>query len=277
MKYPTFKNSIVLFLVVTSPLFLYAQNLVFQDDELKSYLLQKSGVDLDGDNEISIEEAEQVTSLEIDDLSNEFHIASLNDLSGFPNLEWLNATHLDALDRVEGLGLQHLTYLFLGSNYSLSYVDVSDLPIVDTIYLSDLGDALDSLSIRNGGEHSFLSLFYTFNIEYACVDNFPSEFDFFQDAMMLGKEPTTACVSTPVEHLNEMNPIALFPNPTHGIVRWPDEIQVAKIVIFDIYGNELKQINNPKSLVNLMPYPAGCYFISIEIGDKEYHQKIIRN
>lgn len=123
----------------------------FANDALKSYLI--SFYDADEDGEISLDEAETVTTIDVAGLSG---ITTLSDISYFTNLTTLDCSGTD------------VTEIDLSSNTALQYLDISDTSIsvldlsgcknlttldvsntsISVLDVSDCGD-LETLDISN--------------------------------------------------------------------------------------------------------------------------------
>lgn len=187
-----------------------AQPLTFLDAELESYILHENSmdtngddladamVDTDGDGSIDQAEALAVTDLMIRDLSDGYEIRSVEDLAQFSNLRSLALLHNDSLHEVSGLGgLDSLQELWIGSNFWLYEVDLSDLPPLVALRIEDEG-RLRYLNVQNGSYPSaYFSLFYTEQIEYACVDDIPEEIAAMNGHMAEGGVVSTDCVGQP--------------------------------------------------------------------------------
>lgn len=118
-----------------------AQNVVFTDANLKAAILL-DGKDTGGDGEISFLEAQAVDTLDVDSSS----IASLADLSNFPNLKTLFAGH-NNLSALAGLSLSDLSYLDLSYNNLVSF-DAKNFPKLAYLSIAN-NSVLTSFNVTN--------------------------------------------------------------------------------------------------------------------------------
>ncbi len=286
MKYKIFLPA-VLFLIASNT---FAQNVPFSDINLKNYLLQKNCIDTDGDgmydatadlnndNEIQISEAESILELKIDDLYREYYIKSIQDIAYFKNLKILKIFANDSLEYIANLDLDSLTLFWLdGSGYSLTSLDISDLQQITNLRIEGPMN-LSYLNIQNGSyASSYFSLFYTEQIQSACVDSIAAEYDEVVWHMVAGVLPQTAC--TPVNNRNVFlsNEFQIAPNPTTGNLNIEAKnLQISQISVFDAYGKLYLEFENSSSPINISHLPTGIYFIKITSDKGFFSQKIIK-
>ena len=71
--------------------------------------------------------------------------------------------------------------------------------------------------------------------------------------------------------------IALYPNPTSGSVYLTTEHTINSITVLDASGFPLNKINNPAIEIDLSPYPAGIYFMQLQMDEGVKVEKVIKN
>ncbi|MEN0006344.1 MAG: hypothetical protein AAF798_19485, partial [Bacteroidota bacterium] len=241
-----------LFLVLSTATIGRSQIVNFQDAELKRYFIEQvcidtayNGVsfsndlrvDTNGDQIIQQEEAENIHYLQLNDLSNSYHIQSLADLNAFPNLKYLKVISLDELTSISQLQLDSLHSLWISDGVALRVIDISNLPGITEILRIEGLTKLDTLNIQNGTVSQLFSLFYSFNIKYACIDSIAAELDQFQatGAMLPGIAPSFDCglVST---HYAPNAHIQIYPNPASHWIHLQAAVPIKEIIIHDQLG-----------------------------------------
>ena len=73
---------------------------------------------------------------------------------------------------------------------------------------------------------------------------------------------------------NMLNNIAIYPNPTTGIVNIEAE-GLAKVVVFDVTGREIKALG-AQSTIDISDLEAGVYFFSIETANGTAMKKLVK-
>lgn len=73
---------------------------------------------------------------------------------------------------------------------------------------------------------------------------------------------------------NMLNSIAVYPNPTTGIVNIEAE-GLAKVVVFDVTGREIKALG-AQSTIDISDLEAGVYFFSIETANGTAMKKLVK-
>lgn len=266
-----------------------SQNITFNDIGLKNYLIQELcvdtantfwgnghvDVDLNNDNEIQIEEAEQVTQLMVEDFGDHYNILSVQDISHFKNLRWLKLVHVDSVYEISHLGLDSLKHLWIGANYNLKIIDISDLQaLTEALRIEDI-DTLDYLNIQNGSIPELFSLFYSEHIHYACVDSIAAEYNEVAWRMIENLPEFENCSSstTQVEAV-ENEVFNLYPNPTNGILKIKSHSEFRRLNVFNIDGRMVGSIKKSVNEIDLTNLKTGLYFVEILIKDKRYTQII---
>ncbi len=131
-------KKILLILTAFFPLVIaMGQNIIFTDASFK-WALIRAGIDLNTDNEISIDEAEQVTKINVKDES----IVSVDGIDHFINLDTLICSFND----IERLTINNLnlTYLDCQSN-EIDTLELNGLN--NLVYLNCIYNSLDSLHV----------------------------------------------------------------------------------------------------------------------------------
>ncbi|MDZ7648431.1 MAG: hypothetical protein U5K54_15285 [Cytophagales bacterium] len=146
------KKMILFSLLLLLPSLSYAQVVRIPDQNFKQRVIAL-GFDTNGDNEIQITEAQQVTILNVDNLG----IVNMEGISSFINLEELNCYNnkLSSLDvsklkklkslyafnnRIENLninGLTELGYLYIQDNFFIHSLDVSKCSKLEELIFSN--------------------------------------------------------------------------------------------------------------------------------------------
>ena len=277
---------LALFLILSSNIF--AQNLTFSDQRLKTFLINEKCVDLDGDDypdqdidtnddgEIQLSEVENIKNLKIGSYPDTFFIKSLADLDHFSALQELTVIYHDSLAQISNLGFDSLTFLWIANAPNLSHIDISNLNQLTDLRIEGLTN-LDYLNLKNGNFPSgIFSLFYTENIKKACVDSIAGEYNEVIWHMMPGVLPDTVCEnSTAIKEL-EVIDIQLFPNPVTDRLFIKTEVKIDQLTIFDTAGRAYLQKNNPSKIVNLSNLYPGIYLIKIAFGDQIYSRRIMK-
>lgn len=282
------------FLIVSIFLFLpnyitYAQNIVFSDTELKNFLLYANSVDSDSnnladlnintnnDNEIQRSELEAFDAFIIGGFSNGYAIKSIQDLSGFNHIKQLTILHNDSLTQITNLNLDSLDALLIGSCSNLKHIDLSDLSALTYLRIEDIY-GIDYLNIKNGSfANRTFSLFYSDNIQYACVDSIAAEYNRVQQHMALGKTPSLNCLSN-ILFTESLPSVELFPNPTSNdlqLINAPTSIK--KVLIYGTDGKMyIPTFSIEHQTINTSQLPTGIYTIQIFSEKYIFSKKFIK-
>ncbi|MBL4703886.1 MAG: hypothetical protein JKY54_05155, partial [Flavobacteriales bacterium] len=201
----------------------YSQNLTFTNQNLKSHLINENCVDLNGDEfgdttidlnndgEIQSSEADLVLNLVIG--GPDSTISSVLDLHQFTNLKRLTIWGGIGLTGISNLNLDSLQHIRISDHNSITDIDLSDLPNLNSIFIEGL-NGLINLNLQNGSHaDAAFSLFYTyFNI--GCVDSIMEEYTLVAPHILGGGIPSINCATSIKEHPEE-NTI-IYPNPSTG-------------------------------------------------------------
>ncbi len=137
------RNIIFTLFAVFFPNAAFAQNIVFQDEWFKEELLWLD-IDTNRDGEISISEAEEVTSLFIEPPYLEPSITDLSGIEYFINLDSLSVPHQELRSADLNSNIK-LTYLDLEGNYALDMLKIDSLHLMQTLQLNYVGTGADSI------------------------------------------------------------------------------------------------------------------------------------
>ncbi|QHI37197.1 hypothetical protein IMCC3317_25750 [Kordia antarctica] len=267
----------------------FGQTINFEDANLKSYLLTEncvdtnndgvpdSDADVNNDTEIQLTEALNITSLFLGNFPDTYFVASVEDLHHFSNLEKLRILYFGNMENFELLGLTNLTDLYIGTCATLKRIDISDLPNLVNQSIEDI-TTLEYLNMQNNNFPSgTFSLFYTENIDFACIDDTPEEYAAIEYHMEAGTTPTTNCalgIAT-----NTIDEIQLIPNPTRNFLilitknRMPISLSIA-----DVSGRIIKNYNTNFTHIDVSSLAEGMYYVNIQLSDNQsILKKIIKN
>ena len=282
------KNGILLFILLGIAFNSSAQNIDFTDLNLKQFLINENCIDLDddgypdinadlnNDGEIQLSEALNITNLTFNYFPDNYHVASVQDLSLFANLQELFIFHFDSLEEFSLIGLDNLTRLLLSSCLSLKHIDISDLNTLDNLRIEDIAD-LDYLNLQNNNFPSeVFSLFYTENIQYACVDDISEEYNEVLFHMAPGVLPSIEC------NLGVLNQEAnigfvVYPNPTNGILKIDSTtFESFQAIVFDVNGREVYSMNENNKVIDLSFLSSGVYFLQLKMTHYSIIKRIIK-
>ena len=74
---------------------------------------------------------------------------------------------------------------------------------------------------------------------------------------------------------NALNTIAVFPNPTTGVVKIQSQDEVKSVAVFNLLGQKVMDVKG--ATVDLSSYPAGGYILSVETANSQvFTTKVIR-
>lgn len=254
-----------------------AQNVVFSDLELKNFLLYGNSVDSDSnnladlninsnnDNEIQYSELEAFDAFIIGGFSNGYAIKSIQDLSGFNHIKKLSILHNDSLIQIIDLNLDSLDALLIGSCFNLKHIDLSDLSALTYLRIEDIY-GIDYLNIKNGSFASrTFSLFYSDNIQYACVDSIAVEYNQVQQHMAIGKTPNINCITTTTPISTNLSFIDTYPNPcSSNLYLTNTQTSTIKMLIYSVDGKMyIPKFSEKNQTLNISELPTGIYTLQV--------------
>lgn len=254
---------------------IYSQNVFFTDLELKNFLIYENSVDTNNDgladwnintnndNEIQLTELLATNSLYIRGSSNNYFIKSIQDLSGFNHLKKLSLLSIDSLTELSDLNLDSLSFLWIGSCFNLKHIDISDLPAITYLRIEDIFD-IDYLNLKNGcfASNTF-SLFYSENIQYACVDSIAAEYNEVQQHMAIGETPSINCVNSiqlPPSNLQ----LNISPNPAHNTLQIKTNLLIDQVLIHSLDGKTYPcSFSSYNQSIDISFLPIGIYSLQV--------------
>ena len=266
----------------------YSQDIIFSDTSLKSFLINENCVDIDNDNnpdmdadinddgEIQLSEAENITNLIFHIFENNYSVESIQDLSNFSKLEKLTIIYFNDLENIYPLALDNLMDLWIGSCLSLKHIDLSDMHQLVNLKIEDI-DSLDYLNLQNNNFPSgVFSLFYTENIQFACVDDINEEYNEVSYHMAQGVLPSINC-PLGITEIDLENQIKIFPNPTSNFFSIiGNQIENSKIKIIDISGSVVGNFNDEIKNIDISILDSGIYFVKIYNQKHHITKKLIK-
>lgn len=267
-------------LVFITSYFVKGQNLTFTNQNLKNHLINDNCVDLDenewgdfhidlnNDNEIQITEANNIENLVI---ATNLTISNLNDLQQFTNLKRL-VIHGDCgLTEISNLNLDSLQHIRISDHNSITDIDLSDLPNLNSIIIEGL-NGLNHLNLQNGSlATEAFSLFYTY-FNSACVDSIAEEYNFVVNNIINGGVPTVNCVL----NTNEVEEYLPLFYPTPSKEKLTITIPFTKASIYNIYGQMVYESYNLDKEINIKEFQSGIYLLDIETNNgTNIQQKIL--
>lgn len=283
---------------------LNAQNIQFPDPNFKSKLLQANAgnqiarnlmgnyfkIDSNNDGEIQTSEAEQVSSLDVDNSN----ISDLNGIRSFINIQTL-LCDLNRLTSLHVGGLTKLVTLFCGSNQianinlqgAISLVhlqcaqnQLTTLDLTNNINLRILtcsNNKLQSLLIKNGS-NELVSFENNPNLVFICCDE-SQRTEIQQKVNQYGYtncNVDSVCTSLSTQILLKSSN-TVFPNPTKNILNFSTNEKIEKIELYDVIGRLVKTFSNVKDKnINIDNIKKGTYFIKIYTKEQTKTQKIIK-
>lgn len=277
------KNIILLVFIIMTK-FSYGQNLIFTNQNLKTFLLNENCVDTNGDefgdstldlnndNEIQITEANNVENLVI---SINYIISSIYDLHQFTNLKRLTVYGGIGLIEISNLNLDSLLHIRISDHNSITSINLFDLPNLNSIIIEGL-TGLNSLNIQNGSyADEYFSLFYTY-FNSACVDSITAEYNLVAQHILNGEIPVTNC-SLDINKQLKIVPIIVYPNPAMSEIRVITDLKISKTIIYNIIGEIVYESYLPSKILNIESLNKGVYVLILEtINGEKHKQKIIK-
>lgn len=283
------KTAISLILILVVGTVGFGQTIDFADANLKSYLITEncvdtnndgfpdSDADVNNDNEIQLSEALNITNLRLEKFPNTYNIASVDDLRHFSNLQKLRMLYFGNMENFELLGLTNLTDLYIGSCATLKRIDISDLPNLVNQSIEDIG-TIEYLNMQNNNFPSgTFSLFYTENIDFACIDDTPEEYAAIELHMEAGMTPTINCLLSVAEN-TIADEIQLVPNPTRNFLTLITKKNMPiSLSIVDVSGRIVLKYNENFTRIDMSSLAKGMYFVNIQLsGNQSILKKIIK-
>lgn len=264
---------------------IFSQSITFGDFELKQYLVNENCIDtnndgypdtnadINNDNEIDISEALTILNLQIGHLTNPYNISSIEDLNNFSNLQVLKVYYNDYLLNIQNLYLNQLHTLMIDSQINLEHIDISGLTQLNDLRIEGCLN-LNYMNIQNGSVANYFSLFYTENIQYACVDNIPEEYDEVLFHMAAGNFPSTNCALSINENFKNEK-LIVFPNPTNGQLSIKSKNKIIAFEVINSLGQIVMKENIFSNMIDISALKDGIYFLKLKINEYEFITKTI--
>lgn len=263
---------------------IFCQNVIFTNQNLKTYLLTENTVDSDGDEfadsplnlnndgEIQLSEALSVQNLVI--AQNDLQITSIYDLHQFTNLERLGVYGECGLIDISNLGLLNLVHIRISDHNSIRTIDLSDLPNLNSIFIEGL-NGLESLNIQNGSlATENFSLFYTY-FNSACVDDIQAEYDLVALNMLNDNLPQVNCALGIEENLNHST--AIFPNPVMDVFTIKTQRDITGVKVFNLVGKVVFKSELSHKSFNIEYLEPGLYILAFETSNGlKFQHKLIK-
>lgn len=288
------RSSFLCFFILSIHSLGYSQSLSFSDPELKRYLITEMCIDtnltdnngwwngsmdadLDDDGEISQHEAMQITNIGIQDHTDAYNIKTIQDLSQFSDLTWLQIINVDSIRSISNLGLDSLHSLWIGANRTLDSVDISDLVhLTKDLRVEDI-DTLSYLNIQNGSVAQYFSLFYTEHIHSACIDSIAREYEEVQWRMISGLPAVDSCsrLTSSIEQTEPMQ-IDVYPNPSTGEIKVHSPLEVLEVKIYGINGKLISKRKPMNNQIDISSLASGLYQLQFITRNGSVYRKIVK-
>ncbi|MEE9437422.1 MAG: T9SS type A sorting domain-containing protein [Saprospiraceae bacterium] len=272
----------------------FSQNINFTDLELKRYLINEKcvdttntgpfsffsndiDVDLNNDNEIQLSEAQDVFRLKL--TGNNYPFKSIQDLSQFQNLNYLNLISCDSITEFSNLVSTSIKSLIIGQCRTLKIIDISGLTgLSDILRVEDMDQTLTYVNTQNGITPQLYSFFYTDHIDYACIDDDAKEYNEIEWKMISGTPTINNCavLNTTNNIIEFQEPIEIFPNPINAVFEINSNHPFEKVKIYDINGLQLENFTINGNKINISNLSSGIYFLAIELSGRIIIEKIIK-
>ena len=258
----------------------FSQNLIFSNSNLKTYLLTENSVDLNGDefadtiidlnndNEIQLSEALLVENLIIS--PNNGNVTSIQDIHQFTNLKRLTITGDFGLTDISNLALDSLQHIRVSDHFSITNIDLSDLPNLTSIYIEGL-TGVQHLNLQNGSYATdAFSLFYTY-VQSACVDSIADEYNVVAQHLVNGGSISTNCSLGITESHSAI--LEIYPNPSDGVLNISQNFESAEL--YDISGNLVKEWEYSLNKIDVSFLDDGVYLLKLKLHDQSIIEKKI--
>lgn len=293
----------ILFTFLLASISLYSQNVNFQDPEFKILLINITPnseiakdlagnftkVDVNGDGEIQISEAENISYIFI---VNNQKIKDFDGIEYFKNITYLNLFWLENLENLDITKNIFLKTLSLRSCYNIKSIDVSKNTSLESFtvnnankiktidvtkntnleqfYLFDNMLNLETLFTKNGKNQNFGQETCNWpKLNYVCCDE--SEKAFFINKNI----PTvvTDCLLSSSD-INQNSNVSFYPNPTTEEIKFSQKVDYVKV--FGTNGNLIFDKKLDNSILSVKEISVGVYFIEFKVKNKIYYQKLIK-
>ncbi len=228
------------------------------------------------------------------------NITSLTGIEDFTSLTYLYLNHnqLTSLNITQNLALANLecsynliesldvtqntnlTWLSCFSN-QLSHLDVSKNS--NLAFLNCSSNQLTCLNVKNGS-NTTLTLFAQFNPNLTCIEvddvtwatgNWTVENLNIGAISSFSNNCNNTCSTLGISESQNLN-LTIYPNPTNGQLKIDTELDISKVIIFDLVGNLVAVHNQSFNVIYLTDLSPGTYYIQLIIDDTTITQRIIK-
>ena len=254
----------------------YAQTTAIPDPNFEQALIDL-GIDSDGtvNGSVATSDISGVTELDLFD-------RSISDLTGIQ--DFIILASLDLEDN-------QLTSLDLSNNTALISLDcvdnkITDLDLSNNTALTSLNcvdNKLTNLNIRNGN-NSIITFFNAINNgTLTCIqvdnetnaNNGIAPYDNWdKDGTATYAEDCQYVLSNNDELLSES--LKLYPNPVSDVLSVKSKLRLESIEIYNILGQEVKQVHSNFETINLEDLSRGIYMIKIRSENGTTVRKLIK-
>ncbi len=153
--------------------------------------------------------------------------------------------------------MRKIIFILFVSQFSLYYSQT-----VEKITLSSNGANYSNASLQ---------LSFTFGETFTSYYNQPT----FN--VSLGFQDQFSQVTTAIFETNNDYDLKIYPNPTSNYIKIENEnTSILKISLYNALGQLLFESNQYVSIINMLPYIQGAYYLTITTKQKTITQKIIK-
>jgi len=253
------------------------------DPNFKAYLVGNAAINIDGDNEICITEAQSFTG--VINTNNNSSITDLTGIEAFTNLTELrlfnnSLTSLDVSNNtaltVLACGRNSLTSLDVSNNTaltelicsfnSLTTLDITVNTAITQLFCQD--NALTSLNVANGNNSNMTFMDAQNNPNLVCVEHDASFDPTLNPNWRIDATATWSDNCTALSVRDEVfeNSLKLYPNPANSILTISSDLYTIKdIEIFSLQGSKIMTSKN--TTMNINSLATGVYAIKIKGTD----------
>ena len=110
------------------------------------------------------------------------------------------------------------------------------------------------------------------------IINLPSSSDFTVVATSITGCTATSEVYNPSAGIGENDLFAaVYPNPTNGLLTIRTAVPVEQLILLDLQGKQLQNLEGNHTEIDLSGYAAGTYFLLVRAGEQSGWMKIVKN
>jgi hypothetical protein len=158
-----------------------------------------------------------------------------------------------------------------GFSFELNAVSDIDYPYSQCAYqwenedavFEDISSLQTSVTVSEYGEYEFVLYSYYENMP-ECIDSDTVKVNF--------RDPIYIRVDE-----SEKYGFEIFPNPSTGLFTLQSEYRIESIIITDINGKQVLQIDTPQSVIDISNLDQGIYIIKIAIFEGLIVQKVVKH